>query len=103
MHPSRAMDPTHDSSLLGDELKRAIDRALQTLTPEAREVLLLSDVASYGYEDIASILGLAVGTVRSRLHRARAALLVALQAPPQSSPVLPPPSASESAEGRAHE
>lgn len=46
-------------------------RALQVLTPAAREVLLLVTVEEYSYAEAAEILDLPLGTVMSRLHRAR--------------------------------
>ena len=48
--------------------------ALRALPSEQLEVLLLFGVAELSYEEIAVALGVAVGTVRSRLHRAREAL-----------------------------
>jgi RNA polymerase sigma-70 factor (ECF subfamily) len=49
--------------------------ALRALPAEQREVLLLVAVAELSYEETAQALGIAVGTVRSRLSRARAQLL----------------------------
>lgn len=54
------------------EVKDALADALASVEPEAREVILLSDGESLSYEEIAEILDVPVGTVRSRLHRARA-------------------------------
>ncbi len=48
-----------------------VQRALLELAPELRAVVLLSDVQGFAYEEIAQILGLPLGTVKSRLHRAR--------------------------------
>jgi RNA polymerase sigma-70 factor (ECF subfamily) len=56
------------------EVKEAIERALASLDPEAREVIVLRDVAGENYEDIAREVGLPIGTVKSRIHRARLAL-----------------------------
>jgi RNA polymerase sigma-70 factor, ECF subfamily len=58
----------------GNEVGRALSRALAEMPPEAREVLVLRDVEDLSYEDMAELLDVAVGTVRSRLHRARADL-----------------------------
>lgn len=60
------------------DLARAVREALERLSPEHREVLTLRDVEGRDYEQTAEALGLPVGTVRSRLHRARAALGVEL-------------------------
>lgn len=56
---------------LGDELQAALER----LPPGWREALWLREVEELSYEEIAAALGCPVGTVRSRLARARAALL----------------------------
>lgn len=54
------------------ELSRALHTGLQTLVPEQRVVLVLSDVQGYNYQEIAEIIGVSLGTVKSRLSRARA-------------------------------
>ncbi|MGL4422827.1 MAG: RNA polymerase sigma factor [Gemmataceae bacterium] len=45
--------------------------ALERLSPEHRTVLMLKDLEGYKYEEIAALTGQAIGTVRSRIHRAR--------------------------------
>lgn len=50
---------------------RDLDRALQRLTAEQREVLLLVGLEDFSYQDAAKVLGVPVGTVMSRLSRAR--------------------------------
>jgi RNA polymerase sigma-70 factor, ECF subfamily len=49
----------------------AIVTALERLSEQARLVVVLVDMEGYGYDDAASVLGIPVGTVRSRLFRAR--------------------------------
>lgn len=66
------------------ELARAqtveiVRRAVQTLPVNYREVVVLCDLQELSYEDAAAALDCAVGTVRSRLHRARAMLAERLQ------------------------
>ena len=56
----------------------AVSEALASLTPEFRAVVLLSDVEGFAYKEIAEIMGTPIGTVMSRLNRARAALRVKL-------------------------
>lgn len=53
--------------------------ALRSLDPDQRAVLVLSDCHSQSYEQIAGVLGVAVGTVKSRLFRARTALREAVE------------------------
>lgn len=59
----------HLSTLLGQ--RDMIDRALEQLPEKFREVLIAREVRQLDYEEIAATLDLPVGTVRSRLHRAR--------------------------------
>jgi RNA polymerase sigma-70 factor (ECF subfamily) len=54
------------------DLNRALHAGLQTLPEEQRVTLVLSDVQGYGYQEIAEITGVSLGTVKSRLSRARA-------------------------------
>jgi len=63
-----------ERSALESELQRAVHQALQKLTPEHRLVLTLYDLAGFSYEEIAATLKLPLGTVKSRLNRARLAL-----------------------------
>ena len=51
-----------------------LEGALARLPDGAREVFLLHDVEGYRHEEIAEMLGLATGTSKSQLHRARMAL-----------------------------
>lgn len=64
------------------EERDLVSRALQRIAPEHRSILVLRDVQGLEYERIAEVLGLAVGTVKSRLFRARAALREAVQEGP---------------------
>jgi RNA polymerase sigma-70 factor (ECF subfamily) len=62
------------------ELKRrvaALEASLAKLSPEHREILLLREVENMSYEEIGETLSLSEGTVKSRLARARTALLQA--------------------------
>ena len=53
--------------------------AVATLPENYREIVVLCDLEEMSYEEAASVLGCPVGTVRSRLHRARAILLEKLR------------------------
>lgn len=64
------------------ELSRAIEAAIASLEPNHREVLVLRDVEGLSAAEVAEVLELSVDAVKSRLHRARAAMRAALTAPP---------------------
>jgi RNA polymerase sigma factor (sigma-70 family) len=56
-----------------------LDRAMAQLSPDQRTLLLLHDVDGWRQDDLARVLGIAVGTVKSRLHRSRATLKQTLE------------------------
>lgn len=56
------------------ELSSFLERALASLPDDQRMAILLSDVHGHSYEEVASITGVAVGTVKSRISRARGRL-----------------------------
>lgn len=56
------------------ELQELVRQALARLPGEQKVVLILREIEGYSYEEIAGILGCAVGTVKSRLNRARQGL-----------------------------
>lgn len=62
---------------------RDLDRLLQRLPPEQREVLLLVSVEALSYQEVAQITGVPLGTVMSRLSRARARLRDEMASPSQ--------------------
>jgi RNA polymerase sigma-70 factor (ECF subfamily) len=68
-----------DELLSGIELEAIVERAIAALDPEFREVLVLRDLEDLSYEEIAEITGLADGTVKSRIHRARRELKLAVE------------------------
>jgi RNA polymerase sigma-70 factor (ECF subfamily) len=53
------------------DAKLCVENALKMLSPEMRTILLLREVHDFDYNEIAAILNIPVGTVRSRLHFAR--------------------------------
>lgn len=71
--------PGPDEALTRGEDARAVQAALLRLTPRLREVLVLCDLNDLSYADAAATLGVPVGTVRSRLSRARQALAQRLE------------------------
>jgi RNA polymerase sigma-70 factor (ECF subfamily) len=65
-----------------------VERALQEVPEDFRAVLILADVHDLAYDEIATILEIPTGTVKSRLHRGRAALgrAMGLEAGPDREP-----------------
>jgi len=59
------------AALQRSEDEQELALAVARLSPEHREVLLLKDIDGLRYEDIAVLLAVPIGTIRSRLHRAR--------------------------------
>jgi RNA polymerase sigma-70 factor (ECF subfamily) len=70
--------PTPEAALQARQHVAALEGALQQLSVEHREILLLRDIEDLPYEDIAEVLGISLGTVKSRIARARAGLLTHL-------------------------
>ena len=68
-----------DEAMQGAEMSRVIERALGLLEEEHRALVVLRDLEGLSYEEIMAITGLPEGTVKSRLHRARAALREAIE------------------------
>ena len=67
-------DPTPEAQALSGELREALERSLMQLPEDWRLVVVLSDVQGLSYEEIAESTGVPLGTVKSRLSRARARL-----------------------------
>ncbi|MBK8939567.1 MAG: sigma-70 family RNA polymerase sigma factor [Polyangiaceae bacterium] len=63
-----------DELVEGMQLEVIVKHAISQIDPEFREVLILRDVEDMAYEEIAAVTGLPDGTVKSRIHRARAQL-----------------------------
>ena len=74
-----ASGPTPEDILLRLDNQAALHTALEQLQPQLREALLLCDVEEIKYKDIALILDIPIGTVMSRISRARRALRQLLQ------------------------
>ena len=74
--PSFLSDVSNNPETLAEQgdLVNQIERCLQGLPEEQRATVLLCDVEGYDYSEIASILAISLGTVKSRLNRARGKL-----------------------------
>jgi RNA polymerase sigma-70 factor (ECF subfamily) len=69
-----------DEPMLRRERVAMVREAMNTLTDDHRYILVLREMQDHSYEDIAEILEISIGTVRSRLSRARGQLKTALEA-----------------------
>jgi len=67
-----------DAAYLNQTFDADIEAALASLSPDFRAAVVLCDVEGLSYEEIADVLDLKMGTVRSRIHRGRAMLRSAL-------------------------
>jgi RNA polymerase sigma-70 factor (ECF subfamily) len=71
LSPAQAYDDAH--------LDADVQQALDALAPEFRAAVVLCDIEGLSYEEIATTLGVKLGTVRSRIHRGRSQLRAALR------------------------
>ncbi|MDG0812692.1 RNA polymerase sigma factor [Cohnella rhizosphaerae] len=62
-----------------EQLRGEIEEAMARLSPDHRQVVLLHDAQGYRYEEIAQLLDIPIGTVKSRLNAARLALRQAMK------------------------
>ena len=67
-----------DQLVEGFQLERVVQACIAELEPDFREVLVLRDVEDLTYDELCEVTGLPEGTVKSRLHRARAMLKMAV-------------------------
>lgn len=70
--------PTPGDQLADADLDHDVAAALAALAPEFRAAVVLCDIEGLSYEEIASVLDIKIGTVRSRIHRGRTQLRAAL-------------------------
>lgn len=66
--------PTPEQILQSKEQEDAVQQALWKLSSEHRSIIVLRDIEGFSYSEIADVLGVSIGTVKSRLARARADL-----------------------------
>ncbi len=67
-----------ERKLISSEKAAQVRKAISKLRPHLKSVLVLKDLDELSYEEISSVLGLSMGTISSRLNRARKALQAAL-------------------------
>lgn len=82
--PDREPDP--ESIALTRELRGQIEGALIQLPEDQRMAVVLTDIEGLAYEEVASVMGTSIGTVKSRLSRARARLREVLLGEPELLP-----------------
>jgi RNA polymerase sigma-70 factor (ECF subfamily) len=83
---ARALEIDPLTNVSRDETVDSMRQAVLCLPGRYREVVVLCDLHEMSYAEVASVLGCSVGTVRSRLHRARALLLRKLNGAKRSQP-----------------
>lgn len=67
--PDTGMTP--EESAVNSDLRRALNEAIENLPGDIRAAVVLRDIQGFSYEDVSSILGINIGTVKSRLSRGR--------------------------------
>ena len=75
--PDKALPP--DARVKSQETREVVHHALQKLSPELREAVILRDLQDMDYREIAAVLKVPEGTVKSRINRGRAELARLLQ------------------------
>lgn len=78
-HSEATADQNPEATMLGNAAKDVVRRALAELPPEFREVIVLRELEGLSYREISEVAGVPVGTVMSRLSRARERLQRALR------------------------
>ena len=68
-----------DQAVEGYQIEKIVQECMTGIDPDFREVLVLRDVEDLSYEELCEVTGLPDGTVKSRLHRARAMLKAAVE------------------------
>ncbi|MEZ5779797.1 MAG: RNA polymerase sigma factor [Paracoccaceae bacterium] len=98
IHAGRLSEkPAHDGRLAMTDFRKAFDQ----LSPEHREVLILVGASGFSYEEAAGMMGVRVGTVKSRANRARARLCDMLGLEEGEDPVADPDGAMLAVLGRS--
>jgi RNA polymerase sigma-70 factor (ECF subfamily) len=79
-HSDSVADDQPDVRVVRRSERESLGRALDALAPEFREVIVLRELQGLSYKEISQVAGVPIGTVMSRLSRARSSLQVALRA-----------------------
>ena len=78
VHGEDTVSPSPEQRAIARDTSRRVRLAVERLAPEFREVIVLREFEELSYKEIADVVGAPIGTVMSRLSRARAQLQVAL-------------------------
>ena len=78
VHGEDTVTPSPEQRAIDRDTSRRVRLAIERLAPEFREVIVLREFEGLPYKEIAGVLGAPIGTVMSRLSRARAQLAAAL-------------------------
>jgi len=65
---------TPEALLLSDEIRQQVGQTIASLPPDLRQAITLRELEGLSYEDIADVMNCPIGTVRSRIFRAREAI-----------------------------
>ncbi len=63
--------PTPEETLQSKQARSAVERAVSSLSPKLKAVIVLNEIEGLSYEEVSEVLGISTGTVKSRLSRAR--------------------------------
>jgi RNA polymerase sigma factor (sigma-70 family) len=85
-HSAEGKEPGPEASLIAQENREMLRRVLEELPPEFREAIVLRELEGLSYKEIAAVSGVPLGTVMSRLARARERLQECLAALPREEP-----------------
>jgi RNA polymerase sigma-70 factor (ECF subfamily) len=77
-HEPEDQSPDPERAFLEQTRREQVRQAISRLAPEFREAIVLREIEGLSYKEIASVLGIPMGTVMSRLSRARNLLLTEL-------------------------
>ncbi len=70
----RSNTPTPEQFLQSKQTSFAVDKCLASLSPKLRTVIVLNEIEGLSYEEVSDVVGISIGTVKSRLSRARVEL-----------------------------
>ena len=73
-NPALKDETTPESELMRKDLNRSIQNAINKLSPDYKVVIVMRDISGMSYEEIANSLAISIGTVKSRIARARGRL-----------------------------